>query len=290
MTEKPVTDLPPKGVFEALAREYPVLYLNPDRDDREAFRSVVLRGADPPGKSLSHYRGSSFDAVETVETPVGPVRVATLGDRHDFELVMRGLMAAKDGPRAPIPPSQGAAMLTVFNWPRIRAHLAAFPPEEQGAAFNRFTAKKENYTDSLIVLSRGPYSGVPAAALSLTEKEWLRDSDTIRRFHEITHVICHRQYPDRIDPVRDELIADAVGLYAAYGAFDPEKERLFLGLRDGRYTGGRLENYTDRPEALAEKVDAAIRRIAEIIAGFGGQEQVSCLPFDLIPPLMETDF
>ena len=42
------------------------------------------------------------------------VRVATFGNRHDFELVMRGLMAAKDGPEKKIPATQGAAMLTVI--------------------------------------------------------------------------------------------------------------------------------------------------------------------------------
>jgi ferredoxin len=45
-------------------------------------------------------------------------------------VVLRGLMAAKNGPKAPIPASQGAAMLTVVNWPRIRVHLAAFPEDK----------------------------------------------------------------------------------------------------------------------------------------------------------------
>jgi hypothetical protein len=105
--------------------------------------------------------------METVDTPAGPVRVVTLGSRRDFELVLRGLMAAKNGPKATIPESQGAAMLTVFNWPRIHAHLAVFPEEEQAAEFKRFTSVKENYLDALVVLSRGPYSGACIRTISM---------------------------------------------------------------------------------------------------------------------------
>ena len=124
-------------VIEALAEAYPLLYLDPDADTQEAYRRVVLQGADPGKRSLAHYAGSAYDRDETVETPAGPVRTVTLGDRHDFTLVMRAMMAAKAGPLTPIPDSTGAAMLTVFNWPRIRAHLADFPEEEQAAELRR---------------------------------------------------------------------------------------------------------------------------------------------------------
>ena len=271
-----------RDILAALAGEYPQLYLNPDSDAQEFYRRVVLRGEEPETTRLDHYRGSEFDRMETVDTPAGPVRVVTLGDRRDFELVLRGLMAAKNGPKAPIPASQGAAMLTVFNWPRIRAHLAAFPEEEQAAEFKRFTSVKENYLDMLVVLSRGPYSGVPATAVGLSEEEWLARSDTIRRYHELTHVICRRLYPDDIDPIRDELIADAVGLYAAFGRFDPETEKLFLGVKDGRYVGGRLENYTDEPEKRIDSVSAELDRMKNLI-----DVRTDMEPFAVIPTLMK---
>jgi len=269
------------GVLDILAAEYPQLYLNPDADTQETYRRVVLKGEEPEERNLGHYVGDQYDHMETVDTPAGPVRVVTLGNRRDFELVLRGLLAAKNGPKATIPESQGAAMLTVFNWPRIRAHLAVFPEEEQVAEFKRFTSVKENYLDALVVLSRGPYSGVPASALGLSEDEWLALSDTIRRYHELTHVICRRLYPDDIDPIRDELIADAVGLYAAYGCFDPEKEKLFLGVRDGHYIGGRLENYTDAPDKQAGPVSAELDRMETVIDALVGAE-----PFALISALM----
>ena len=269
------------SVLERLASEYPQLYLNPDTDTQEAYRRVVLRGEEPEAKSLAHYRGDPADREELMETPAGSVRVVTLGDRQDFELALRGLMAAKDGPEAVIPESQGAAMLTVFNWPRIHAHLAAFPEEERAAELKRFTAVRENYVDMLVVLSRGPYSHVDAAAVGETEAEWLAHSDTIRRYHELTHVICRRQFPGDVSPIRDELAADAVGLLAAYGRFDPEKEKRFLGIRDGRYTGGRLGNYTDTPEALTGAVCAALERIRAAADADPG-----AAPFERIGALM----
>ena len=269
------------SVLERLAADYPQLYLNPDTDSQEAYRRVVLRGEEPEAKSLAHYRGDPADREEVMETPAGSVRVVTLGNRQDFELALRSLMAAKDGPLTPIPASQGAAMLTVFNWPRIHAHLALFPEEERAAEFKRFTAVRENYIDMLVVLSRGPYSGVPASAVGCTEDEWLALSDTIRRYHELTHVICRKLYPGDIAPIRDELVADAVGLYAACGRFDPEMEKRFLGIRDGRYTGGRLDNYTDAPEKLAAPVCAALERIRVLVDANPDAE-----PFALIGALM----
>lgn len=271
-------------ILAALASDYPLLYLNPDVDAQETYRRVVLRGEEPEAKSLAHYTGDAHDRMETVDTPAGPVRVVTLGNRQDFELVMRGLMAAKNGPKAPIPESQGAAMLTVFNWSRIHTHLARFPEKEQSAEFKRFTSVKENYLDRLVVLSRGPYSDVSAETFGCAEDEWLALSDTIRRYHELTHVICRWLYPDDIDPIRDELIADAVGLYAAYGRFDPETEKLFLGIRDGQYVGGRLENYTDEPEKLACRVSKQLERIKSIVDAHTGAE-----PFALIPSLMKAE-
>ena len=271
------------SVLEHLAVDYPQLYLNPDTDSREAYRRVVLRGEEPEAKSLAHYRGDPADREEVMETPAGSVRVVTLGNRKDFELALRSLMAAKDGPLTPIPASQGAAMLTLFNWPRIHAHLALYPEEERAAEFKRFTAVRENYVDMLVLLSRGPYSHVDATAVGETEAAWLEHSDTIRRYHELTHVICRRLYPGDVAPVRDELVADAVGLTAAYGCFDPETEKLFLGIRDGRYVGGRLGNYTDAPESLTEAVCDALERVRATI-----DNQTETEPFQLIPALMQA--
>lgn len=67
-------------VFQALAAEYPQLYLNPDVDAQKIYRSVVLRGQEPETTSLDHYVGDCHDQLETVNTPTGEVRVVTLPD------------------------------------------------------------------------------------------------------------------------------------------------------------------------------------------------------------------
>lgn len=269
------------SVLARMAAEYPQLYLNPDTDTKEAYCRVVLKGEEPEIRKLDHYTGSLADRDEVLETPAGPVRVVTLGNRQDFELVMRGFLAAKDGPLAPIPESQGAATLTVFNWARIHAHLALFPIDEQTAEFRRFISVRENYLDMLIILSRGPYSNVQASAAGCSREEWLAISDTIRRYHELTHFICRRMYPDDIDPVRDEMVADTVGLYAAYGHFDPELEKLFLGIKGDLYIGGRLENYTKDAGNLVGLISNELGQYKNVIDAHRGEE-----PFSLIPALM----
>ena len=52
----------------------------------------------------------------------------------------------------------------------------------------------------------------------------------------------------------DELVADAVGIYGAFGGFRKDLEELFLGISGCRYTGGRLENYTEESTDLDELV------------------------------------
>ena len=57
---------------------------------------------------------------------------------------------------------------------------------------------------------------------------------------------------------------------------------LFLGIRDGRYIGGRLGNYTDEPEALAGRVGDELDRMKQVIDARPGAE-----PFALIGSLMK---
>ena len=178
-----------KTVIEALAEVYPQLYLDPNRVDKETYRSVVLAGEMPETRNLAHFRQSSQDSSETVETPAGRVQVVSIRDRGDYERLVRCMMAAKEGPLAPVPATQGASTLTVFNWPRIRAHQEKFLAEQRAAGnpdpdwskeFQRFLSVKENYIDMLVVLSWGPYSAVPAEKAGWPEDSWLETSLAIR--------------------------------------------------------------------------------------------------------------
>lgn len=269
-------------VIEQLAETYPQLYLDPDKADTGEYKSCVLQGKRPEECSLSHFAMDERDSAESVETPAGTAQVITLHNRHDFEVLVRCMMAAKNGPRDIIPATMGASTIVAFNWPKINAHKAAFFEEQQAAGvafpdwsaeFKRFTSVKANYQDLLIVLSRGPYSNVTAAQVSecmkaagrsaVSEDEWTEMSAGIRKYHELTHFVCRNLYPDKIDEVWDELVADAAGIYGAAGEYLPELEELFLGISDGRYTGGRLENYT--PEGTdMDRLASEIHSILEV--------------------------
>ena len=282
-----------RDVIPALAEIYSQLYLTPGEQSREEYDRIVKTGYRPTGRSLAHIPGSEEDSLLPEQTPAGVVAVITLARREDFECFLQ-IMAHRCMPD-PIPPTQGAAILDgVVNWTKIREHKAAYLAAEGAQAdwsaeFARFTADKRNYRDALIILSAGPYSAVSAQRAGFDEAEWLKASHTIRRAHECTHFICRRLYPDRIDAVWDELVADAVGICAALGRFDPALEELFLGVSESGYTGGRLENYVDGPEnrqerldLLAKKVHRTLCRFEKLLAAWGEKE-----PYELAIRLEE---
>lgn len=275
------------NIIEQLAEIYPQLYLDPDRADTEEYRACVTRGEMPSSCSLSHFVMDERDSLENVDTPAGSAMVITLHSRHDFEVFVRCMTAPRQDPHTKVPSTTGAMTFTVFSWPRINAHKEAYFKEQQAAGvslpdwneeFRRFTSVKENCQDMLIVLSYGPYSGVSAGRVNellpdrgsqpLSEEEWTEASWNIRKYHELTHFVCRKLYPDRIDAIWDELTADAVGLFAALGEYSRDLEELFLGINDCRYTGGRLENYTAEGadlDHLAAAADTVLRRFETAI-------------------------
>ena len=268
-----------KKYLKELADIYPQLYLDPDKTGIDVFRNVVLSGGRPESEDLSHFASDPRDTLEHIKTPAGEALVLTLYNRHDFEVFVRCMMAAKEGPDSPVPVTMGASTLVAFNWPRIYAHKEAFMKEQREAGvlfpdwteeFKRFREVKENYIDTFIVLSHGPYSNVSAETVSavcgreLSKEEWTEKSDSIRKYHELTHFVCRKLYPDKIDAVWDELAADAAGIYAAFGEYNRQLEELFLGIKDGKYTGGRLENYLKEEE----DIDALAARISGVLQEF----------------------
>ena len=290
-----------RDVLPFLAEQYKQLYIPPSEDALKAYRDVVLSGGEPESHSLSHFLMHAEDSAVYEKTPVGPVLAVTLHERKDFETFLQ-IIANKCQP-VEIPATQGASMLEgLISWPKIEAHRKAFlaqaeadgiPAPDWDSEFARFTSVKANYTDAMLVLSAGPYSAVDSREFGISEDQWINDSITIRRYHELNHFICRKQWPEKISAVWDELVADAVGLCAAYGRYDIAMAERFLGIRDGSYTGGRLENYVgeadpaeqqDRLNRLARKIHPILESFAEII-----NTQPKIHPFELIP-LLENRF
>lgn len=228
------------------------------------YKDAVLRGK--PVFREPAFIGSPEDSLTTADTPVGPVDVLYLAVREDFEHALRAL-AYRCEP-VEIPASVGANTVSgLINWEKINAHKRSYllsGGTDWSSEFKRFTADKKNYLDTLIILSGGNYSALPAAAVHLTEQGWREKSLTIRKYHELTHFVCRSLYPGNIEPIRDEVIADMMGLVAAFGYYDPTLARQFLGIEGGQFrSGGRLSHYVVG-EGLSDAVTAATNLIEKL--------------------------
>lgn len=250
-------------LMEQLAERYPQLCIRPSEDAEEAYLAAVTEG-ERAGGDLSHFIGSPEDWLRTVETPAGPVEMLYLRERADFLTFLR-CIAYRCRP-AEIPASVGAqTFFNLRNWQKIHAHEKAYLAgggTDWASELARFDADREKSRDTLILLSRGPYSAVPWQQTAWNEDEWLRVSLDIRRFHECAHVVCRRSFPEQKLPLWDELTADLTGLRMATGRYDPALAAAFLGVTAEGYTpGGRLTHYL----ADGEDADTTARELWRVI-------------------------
>lgn len=272
----------PERIIDRLCRRFPQLALpirHGQRDTPE-YRSAVLRGE--PVCREPDFIGSPEDMLETVETPAGKAEILYLALREDFEHALRAL-AYRCEP-VEIPAAVGASTVRgLINWEKIRAHKAEYlacGKTDWNEEFKRFTAEKRNYLDTILLLSKGDYSAVPAGFTGLSQEEWTAKSGVIRKYHELTHFVCRTLYPHNVEAIRDEVIADAIGLTAAFGCYDARLAKRFLGIEDGVFhEGGRLSHYAGERniETAASEASALIDRLAEYVGSIG-----KCAVFDLL--------
>lgn len=233
----------------------------------------MLRGK--PVSREPEFIGSPEDSLSSVDTPAGTVDVLYLANREDFEHALRAL--AYQCEPVEIPSSVGANTVRgLINWEKIRNHKLQYifsGGKDWQSEFKRFTADKKNYLDTIIILSAGNYSALPACEVGLTEDEWIEKSLIIRKYHELTHFVCRSLYPDNIAPIRDEVIADMVGMIAAFDHYDPKLAKQFLGIDGDRFRrGGRLAHYVENdklPNAMAAATEL-IEKLAPQNTGFNG--------------------
>jgi hypothetical protein len=111
------------------------------------------------------------------------------------------------------------------NWDRVTRHRRVWEAENGTAGdedawreeLGRFAAQKARYQDRFVILSRGPYSGVPGSEVRVTETEWLERSLIVRAEHESTHDPTWRLFGTCAAAI-DET-ADFVGLVRVPGVY-----------------------------------------------------------------------
>ena len=233
-------------ISHRLARCYPQLLLPvaAGMSETEAYKNAVLRGIIPEAEPI--VPGTAEDTFEQVDTAVGSVGIWTLAKREAFVLAVQAL-AYRCEPK-PVPDAVGAQYIGgLINWEKIRARKAQYLLEggqDWNREFRRFTSDKRNYTDSLILLSTGFYSNLPPEAVGLSPQKWKQKSMVIRKYHELTHFVYRKAWPGDVDVIRDEALADCVGIQAAFGSCNRELAERFLGIRDGQaLPDGRIRHY-----------------------------------------------
>lgn len=117
-------------------------------------------------------------------------------------------------------------------------------------------------TTRFMILSSKPYSNVPASELGLQEEEWRERSLVLRRGHECTHYFTKQTYGISNNILHDEIMADFIGMYEAFGFYRAEWFLRFMGIIEGG--GNRMIYYTDE---LSGETRDALKELLREAAG-----------------------
>ena len=205
-------------------------------------------------------------------THAGRIPVIAARTRADFVALVQALTRRNEPD--PIPDAMGACMVAGYtNWHRVGLLRAAWRGDEETWRAAWPSLDKASYQDRFILLSEGPYSGVPAAEMSCDETEWQRLSFTIRLEHECAHYLTRRVFGSMQNALLDEIIADYAGIVAACGDYRADWFLRFVGLdRPDRYrAGARLDTYRGRPplsDGAFAVLQALVRAAASHLAQF----------------------
>jgi hypothetical protein len=180
-------------------------------------------------------------------TLAGSIPVWLASNREDFVTLLRALMYRNEP--CEVGENIGAYIVSGFrNWHRYYSEPAL--------------NDANGFTDRFVILSAGPYSGVPAGAVNMTVPEWNETSVRIRLEHECTHYFTRRLFGSMANNIGDEILADYRGIVSAYGAYRADWALRFLGIRSdgGAGPGGRLDRYVS--VGFPESARACLRRLA----------------------------
>jgi hypothetical protein len=240
----------------------------------DAYQAAARRGVVADGVEGVRLEDPDGLTLFIHPTPAGAVPVLLTSRRADFEALARAL-TRKNEP-APIPASMGACVVGGYNnWGRVAelrrrweaGEVAVDGAKDWSAAFAVLKGRRELYQDRFILLSDGPYSGVPAEALGLEPEAWRRASITLRLEHECAHYFTRRVLGSMRNNLLDELMADYAGIVAAAGRYRADWFLRFMGLEDadGCRASGRMGTYRGDPP-LSDAAFAVLQRLVRAAA------------------------
>lgn len=250
------------GIFPTLQRHI-VQFRFPIRagiSQTDAYRRATLSGQPP--EAFAEASGLPLARPEDLQlflysSPAGRLPVLVAPERADFVNLVQAL-CYRNEPH-PIPASMGAVFIKgLNNWDRIRRLSQGLHPLNHVD----WVGQREQYQDSLIILSEIPYSNVPAHNMGLSEADWLRQSQQIRMAHEGAHYFTWRHFGRIHANMYDELIADYAGIRAVQAHFRADWFLRFIGLENHPtlQKEGRLRNYLGQP-ALSQVARHCLQRI-----------------------------
>ena len=116
-------------------------------------------------------------------------------------------------------------------------------------------------TVRFIILSYKPYSNVPAHELGLDDAEWKERSMQLRFGHECTHFFTKQTYGITNNILHDEIMADFIGMYEAFGFYKAEWFLRFMGI-DGNDSGRMIFYTKDLSADVRKEVSGLVREAA----------------------------
>ena len=210
----------------------------------EGCREVCARDTDHlrPWESIVFYAGL-YGAAEAINAKVCPKRPVKFRSPEGISIRIEDSFAGK------IPVIRVRDVSDFENLVTNAAYKGERPDniDRTGASF--LYGKTVRY----IILSYKPYSNVPAEELGLDDAEWKEKSIQLRFGHECTHFFTKQTYGISNNILHDEIMADFIGMYEAFGFYKAEWFLRFMGI-DGDGSG-RMIFYT-------KELGANVRRAA----------------------------
>ncbi|MDO4940629.1 MAG: hypothetical protein Q4E33_02935 [Erysipelotrichaceae bacterium] len=262
--------------------QFPQLTLVPKEgiSTTDEYKNIALRGIFPEDLTFPMDISNEEELIK-VDTPIGEVETIYLPIREVFERFAICL-AYRCEPTL-IPKTTGAMYISGINcWRKIYDHQTEFlkshSEDEWDEEFNRFVSDKNNYKGIVLLISKGNYSYCDNEFVGFGKDEWLAISKNIRIYHEITHAICRKMFPDHVDAIRDEVLADSIGVYYALNRFDSLLIKKFLGTEGDTYRqGGRLQNYSEDVDKDMKYVNSLLVKLDDYFKTCGNLK-----PFDAL--------